>query len=399
MLAVFFWARKVASAGAASMPLTVSQAELQHLRQEVELLRAQRQQLLEQHQQKDRTIASMQQQLQYLLRRLFGRSAEKLDPKQLQLFETLLAQLAPATPAPAPAPEPAPATPRPASSGHGRRRSPADLPRQKVVHDLPEEQKACPCCGRLRHVIGQEVSEQLDFVPAKLTVIEHVRLKYGCPDCEAQAAETGPQIRTAEKPLAPIEKGLAAPGLLVYVIVSKYGDHRVQGEAVPEMRVGPSWPDYRIRLQTNSSCGDQESPWRASSQNGAARLRQVRSAKTNASEPLKKCRKRKDDVETGERWLPREKRRRYLFTTDVASGIKAAPVWIRLGHGTLEPVASMVREKSKRTTREDESTDARHRGGTTRSSEEGRVMRLERRGRVICVSDKRPTTRVGGAHA
>jgi transposase len=77
----------------------------------------------------------------------------------------------------------------------------------------------------MRHVIGQEIHEQLDFVPAKVTVIEHVRLKYACPECHEKAAETGPQIVTAEKPLAPIEKGLAAPGLLAYIIVSKYGDH------------------------------------------------------------------------------------------------------------------------------------------------------------------------------
>ena len=215
-----------------SPALAIPQTELQHLRQEVELLRAQRQQLLEQQVQHARTIDQLQHQLQYLLRRLYGRSAEKLDPKQLQLFETLLAQLAPPsqasaepTPQAATPAEPPPVTPRPATNGHGRRRLPADLPRQKVIHDLPEAQKPCPCCGKLRHVIGQEVSEQLDFVPAKLTVIEHVRLKYACPHCEAQAAETGPQIRTAEKPLAPIEKGLAAPGLLAYVIVSKYSDH------------------------------------------------------------------------------------------------------------------------------------------------------------------------------
>lgn len=208
-----------------SPALAAPQAELQQLRQEVELLRAQRQQLLEQQKHKDRTIDQLQHQLQYLLRRLFGRSAEKLDPKQLQLFNTLLNELAPSTPAPVSTPESAPPPVARSTSGHGRRRLPASLPRQKVIHDLPEEQKPCPCCGKLRHVIGQEVSEQLDFVPAKLTVIEHVRLKYACPACEAQAAETGPQIRTAEKSLAPIEKGLAAPGLLAYVIVSKYSDH------------------------------------------------------------------------------------------------------------------------------------------------------------------------------
>ena len=89
-----------------------------------------------------------------------------------------------------------------------------------------------PAAERCGHVIGQEISEQLDYVPAKLKVIEHVRLKYVCRTCEQTAAEGGPQIATAEKPLSPIEKGLAAPGLLAYVIVSKYGDqlplHRLE---------------------------------------------------------------------------------------------------------------------------------------------------------------------------
>jgi transposase len=76
--------------------------------------------------------------------------------------------------------------------GHGRRRLPANLPREKVIHDLPKEQKPCPCCGKMRHVIGQEISEQLDYVPAKVTVIEHVRIKYACPSCEEKAAESGP---------------------------------------------------------------------------------------------------------------------------------------------------------------------------------------------------------------
>lgn len=191
---------------------------------EAELLRAEREQFLEQLQQKSREIDSLQHQLQQLLRRLFGRSAEKIDPKQMLLFEMLLNQLAPPTPVAEALPESAPA-PRPSTNGHGRRRLPSDLPRQKVIHDLPEDQKPCPCCGKMRHVIGQEISEQLDYVPAKLTVIEHVRLKYGCRVCEENASEGGPQIVTAEKPLSPIEKGLAAPGLLSYVMVSKYSDH------------------------------------------------------------------------------------------------------------------------------------------------------------------------------
>jgi transposase len=141
----------------------------------------------------------------------------------MQLFEILLNQLAP--PMPAALPEPTPEEPRTAKNGHGRRRLPTDLPRQKIVHDLPEDEKPCPCCGKMRHVIGQEISEQLDYVPAKLTVIEHVRLTYACRHCEQTTAEGGSQVITADKPASPIEKGLAAPGLLSYVIVSKYADH------------------------------------------------------------------------------------------------------------------------------------------------------------------------------
>jgi transposase len=197
---------------------------LQQSSQEVELLRAHRQQLLEQHQQNTRTIEQLQHQLQCLLRRFYGQSAEKIDPQQMLLFKDLLEQLAPPTSTRPAAPESA-TTEQPARKGHGRRRLPADLPRRTIIHDLPEEEKCCPHCGEMRQVIGREVTEQIDYVPPKVSVLEHQQLKYGCRHCEQAAAESGPQITTAEKPLSPIEKGLAAPGLLAYVIVSKYGDH------------------------------------------------------------------------------------------------------------------------------------------------------------------------------
>ena len=184
-------------------------------------------QLLETLQRTQRENEQLQHRLDQLLRKLYGRSQEKLDPSQMLLFADLLQQLQQEADRPAETPAPASETPAPPSrsKGHGRRRLPTDLPRQTKVHDLPEAEKPCPCCGTLRTVIGQEVSEQLDFEPAKLFVVEHVRLKYACPNCEQNAAEGGPQIETAEKPLWPIEKGLAAPGLLAYVMVSKYGDH------------------------------------------------------------------------------------------------------------------------------------------------------------------------------
>ena len=198
-------------------------SQVTQLQREVELLRAERVELLEQIRQKDRELESVQHQLQALLRRYYGRSSEKMDPNQRLLFEDLIDKAIPERPAEDEAD--APAAPKRQCKGHGRRRLPSDLPREKVIHDLPDDQKLCPCCGTLRHIIGKETHEQLDYIPARVKVIEHIRLTYGCPQCEKDAAPGGPQIVTAAKPLQPIEKGLAAPGLLSYIIVSKYGDH------------------------------------------------------------------------------------------------------------------------------------------------------------------------------
>jgi transposase len=191
--------------------------------QQAELLRAERVELIDQLKQKDRELEDVQHQLQSLLRRYYGRSSEKMDPNQRLLFEDLIDKSIPEMPAADDAE--VPAAPKRQGKGHGRRRLPSNLPREKVIHDLPDEEKPCPCCGKLRHIIGKETDEQLDYIPAKVKVIEHVRLTYGCRQCEKDVSPDGPQIVTAPKPLQPIEKGLAAPGLLSYVIVSKYGDH------------------------------------------------------------------------------------------------------------------------------------------------------------------------------
>ena len=354
-------------------------------------------QLLEQLKNTQRENAQLEHQLQQLLRRLYGRSSEKIDPNQQVLFAELLQQLQAQQPSAQEAPLPPTPAAKPSNNGHGRRRLPADLPRERIELDLPENEKPCPCCGTMRQKIGEEISEKLDYVPAKVKVIQTVRPKYACKDCDA--AGHGAQIAIAELPPSPIEKGLAAPGLLAAVIVGKYSDHGVQGEAVFQMRGGLSWPGDRARPQTSPNCGGQESSWETSGAKGATRSRQVRSAKSNASEPLMTCRNSIPSTsKPGRGDCPGMSMGGACNPAHAASGTKAARARIRLGHGTLEPVASMLREKPKRTTRKGESTDARHRGGTTRSSDERRVMRLERRGRVIQSSDNRPTVQAGGAH-
>jgi len=94
---------------------------------------------------------------------------------------------------------------------------PDDLPREEIIHDLPESEKTCPHDGEALTCIGEDIHEQLDIVPAKIKVLRHIRKKYACPCCEQY-------VVTASKPKQPIEKSIAAPGLLAYVAVSKYAD-------------------------------------------------------------------------------------------------------------------------------------------------------------------------------
>jgi hypothetical protein len=121
---------------------------------------------------------------------------------------------------------------------------------------------------------------------------------------------------------------------------------------------------------------------------GRARPGQVGTVESNASEPLMRCRKRRNGVKTGGESLLREKSGSNLFTAQAASGMKAARTRSRLLCGTWEPVTPMPREERKGKPPKRASTDAGYRDGATRSSEEGPVMGLERRGCPI-----RPETR------
>ena len=117
-------------------------SQVAQLQREVELLRAERVELLDQLRQKDRELESVHHQLQALLRRYYGRSSEKMDPNQRLLFEDLIDKAIPEMPADDAGDDQAP--PARQRKGHGRRRLPADLPREKVIHDLPEDEKRCP---------------------------------------------------------------------------------------------------------------------------------------------------------------------------------------------------------------------------------------------------------------
>ncbi len=98
-----------------------------------------------------------------------------------------------------------------------------NLPLITKTHDLPEGQKPCPCCGEQREQIGAESSWQIEYVPGFFQRVEHLRLKYACNACEQNALN--PQIQLADKPSQPIDKGLPGPGLLSFIVTSKFADY------------------------------------------------------------------------------------------------------------------------------------------------------------------------------
>jgi transposase len=179
----------------------------------------------------ERRLARVQNILEQLLRWRFGQKREKIDERQLFLFaveleatggdvKDLIAELE-QDQEPKPDDDNQPpasgAAEKPKPGGHGRRRLPKTLLRERIEYELSEAERECPHCAATMPRMGEEVSERLEYVPASLKVVEEVRAKYAC--------SCGGALKTAPKPAQPIEKGLAGASLLAQVAVSKYADH------------------------------------------------------------------------------------------------------------------------------------------------------------------------------
>src|SRR6202046_691964 len=156
-------------------------------------------------------IASLKLQLSYLKRQQYGQSSEQMSEKIAQLELTLEDLEAAASVASATAPVP---TVREKSV---RRPLPADLPRQSIVHDPLPQGCACPACGGALKLLGEDTSEMLEYIPSSFKGLRHIRPKLACARCD--------KIVQASAPSRPIARGLAGPGLLAHVLVSKYADH------------------------------------------------------------------------------------------------------------------------------------------------------------------------------
>jgi transposase len=171
-------------------------------------------------------ISMLQHQLEQLLRRVYGRRSERLDPNQLMFDHLVLDAIEQPVPSPAPVDLPVPQEPKAKKTHTAKREHPGRIPipehleRVEIVLDIPEEDKICQDTGKPLNMIGWEVSEKLEYRPGKLIVNVYKRPKYASPD---SSSELG--VITAPMPDHPIEKCKADVGLLSYIIVSKFADH------------------------------------------------------------------------------------------------------------------------------------------------------------------------------
>ena len=190
---------------------------------------------------KDRMIGQLEHRLDLLLQSKYGKRSEKINPDELLPFiRDMFIKPQPQVEEPVET-EKIEYT-RKKKAGHGRNELPANLERQQKIYDLDESQKICDCCGEQLKHIGQETSEQLNYKPASLYVIEHIRYKYACQSCQDT-------IITADRDnYEPIEKGLAAPGLLSQVITSKYGDH------LPLYRMEDIFSRNGVKISRSTMC-------------------------------------------------------------------------------------------------------------------------------------------------
>jgi transposase len=195
---------------------------------------------------KDR-IGFLEELIRLLKNEIFGRKSEKRptpesDQQQLYLFNEAEKGPDPEKEKPEEIIVPAHARKKP-----GRKALPADLPRIEVVHDLAEEEKTCECGSPLSR-IGEEVSEKLDIIPAKMQVIRHIRYKYACKNCEGVESD-GPTVKIAPPPAQIIPKGIATPGLVAHILTSKFED------ALPFYRQEKIFARLGVDIPRSSMCG------------------------------------------------------------------------------------------------------------------------------------------------
>jgi len=210
----------------------------------------------------EKEIQYLKEKNKLLLQKLFGRKSEKLTPDDIlqgRLFDESEFCFDENKDSDDDSPEKLTTVSSHTRRKTGRKSLPESLPRVDVVHDISEEEKQC-ACGCEMKCIGEEVSEKLDIVPAKMQVIRHIRYKYACKNCEGSESDESP-VKVAPLPPQIIPQGIATPGLVAWVLVSKFCD------AIPFYRQEKLFNRIGVDLSRATFCN-----WSISTHKGCSRL-------------------------------------------------------------------------------------------------------------------------------
>lgn len=172
---------------------------------------------------RDERIAQLERNMDLLVRKVFGRTSEKVDPRQTLLFEQPVEE---SPPEPPPS-EAAPCASTAPAKHRGRRPKPDTLRRVEIVHDLSPAEKEALAAGGELIPLGEEVTEQYEWEPSSLYVLRHVQKKYARRPARLESGPSPAEknIVTAAKPPQAISGGIAGPGLLACVLTGRFCDH------------------------------------------------------------------------------------------------------------------------------------------------------------------------------
>ena len=134
-------------------------------------------------------------------------------------------------------------TRRKRKKGHGRSAIPDDIHTEEILLDVEETEKHCSYCGKEKRCIGCDETTELEYTPAVFYAKKYIRPKYVCTEICDQG------VSTALLPSRPIDKGIAGPGLLAYILVSKFVDH------LPLYRLETIFSRYGIHINRSTMVG------------------------------------------------------------------------------------------------------------------------------------------------
>lgn len=190
----------------------------------------------------DKQTDILLEQIQHLRVQLFGRKSEKglvTDAQPLPLFDLPEPDLDEQE-------EQTVVVPAHRRRKSGRKPLPENLPRIEKIDDIDEADKVCGCGCELSR-IGEEVSEKLDIIPARIQVIRHIRPKYACKNCEG-VQDDGPAVKIAPVTPTLIPKSIATAGLVAFIMTGKFIDH------IPFYRQEKQFRRLGVEISRTSMC-------------------------------------------------------------------------------------------------------------------------------------------------